>query len=203
MKHSGLNRRTLKKIDRYPTPQQLYLQITTNKWSYKIRKDFYELRDKALVSLLYLAMLRNSEAQRLTKSQFTLEKDRLKIEAVKLSKATRISKGKAVMRKQEFRPEIWIPLHGERGPLGKLVLDYLNILTKDDALFPIKNRRVHQIVTTLIGVPPHWERAFGENYLYDLWDKDILAVADYVSIDPGTLSLYVKRRHEKYKDREK
>jgi hypothetical protein len=53
-----------------------------------------------------------------------------------------------------------------------------------------------------LGIPPHWERAYGENYLYDLWDKDILAVASYVQVDPRTLTKYIHGTHAKYLERE-
>jgi len=42
-------------------------------------------------------------------------------------------------------------------------------------------------------------RALGENFLYDAWDHDILAVSDYVKVNPRTLEKYIRRSYEKYR----
>ena len=78
------------------------------------------------------------------------------------------------------------------------------MLEDDNRLLPFseKSSRIDQMVKRILGIPPHWERAYGENYLYDLWDKDILAVASYVQVDPRTLIKYVHGTHAKYLDRE-
>jgi hypothetical protein len=46
---------------------------------------------------------------------------------------------------------------------------------------------------------PHLFRALGENYLYDAWDHDMLAVSDYVKVNPRTLEKYIRRSYEKYR----
>ena len=45
---------------------------------------------------------------------------------------------------------------------------------------------------------PHLVGALGENFLYDIWDHDILAVSDYVKVNPRTLEKYIRRSYEKY-----
>lgn len=73
-------RRTLKFIEQYPTPAQIYHDIIGSEgWGYKTNKDFYLKRDRALLSLLYVLALRISEALRLTQEQFIIgeRKDRL------------------------------------------------------------------------------------------------------------------------------
>jgi hypothetical protein len=200
---SGKNRRTLKQIDRYPSPYELAEKIKFNAWPYKVNRDYYLARDRALCSLLYLISIRVSEAQKLCKKQFRMTPDKIIIEAIKLSKAERHDKktGKLLIRKNLYRPEAWVHLEGKRKQLANILLDYLEMLNDNDKLFDIKNRRMHQIVNFYCEVPPHWLRAFGENYLYDAWDKDLMAVASYVSVDPRTLALYIRRAHDKYKDR--
>jgi hypothetical protein len=39
---------------------------------------------------------------------------------------------------------------------------------------------------------------FGEDYLYDQYDHDLLAVADAVKVDARTLQLYIRHRDKKY-----
>lgn len=195
------DRRTLKDIQTYPTPQKLCQQIVSSPgWPYKTEDktdlDFYQKRDKALVSLLYLLAIRISEALRLTKKQFSIDQknDRIKVESIKLSKPRK--KGKA--RRHEYRSEAWLPLKGERAPLTKLVMDYLELLGPEDRLFSFGNSRALQITHAILGIPNHWLRAYGEDYLYEMWDHDILAVADYVKVEPRTLQEYIRKRYEKY-----
>jgi hypothetical protein len=210
-------------------------------WPYKSEnKDFYVARDRALAALLYLIAIRISEAKRLTRQQFKLNP--FKVEGIKLSKAERHCRnirnsngelvpipttdrryGKIITRKDLYRKEARIPLHGERGKLGQLVLTYLQMIDlssvpksyyaegNDNAttkmnirLFPFsaKSGRIDQIIKHILGIPPHWERAYGENYLYEIWDKDLLAVASYVQVYPRTLTKYIHGTHAKYLDRE-
>jgi integrase len=191
------DRRTLKDIQTYPTPQKLYQQVVSAPgWPYKNNVERYQKRDRALVSLLYLLACRISEARRLIRKQFVMgeENDRLVVDSIKLSKPRK--KGKP--RRHEFRSEAWLPLKGERAPLTRLVMDYLELLGPEDKLFSFGNSRALQITHAILGIPNHWLRAYGEDYLYETWDHDILAVADYVKVEPRTLQEYIRKRYEKY-----
>jgi len=158
-----------------------------------------KLRDRALVACAYLMALRLSEALRLRKSDFSLARDPMtgeefiSLRRIKLSK----SKLKQRPRKHQYR-EGWLPLRGERAPLTKIVLDYLELLEEDEKLFKFKNSRAWQIVTTLVGYPPHYLRAWGEDYLYSAWEKDAVAVSDYIKVDIRTFAEYVRKRGLKY-----
>lgn len=219
---SGKDRRVLASIPTpIPTPQEIYKIITeSSPWPYKLSKfsewnqplaaKKFEARDKALVAILYLAGLRISEALRLTKKQFQILPDRVLVENIYLSK--RKVRGKP--RLKQYR-EAWLPLEGERAPLTRLVLDYLSYLEEEDRLFPwslkektytlrdgsvstqiVGCKRAWQIVTHLAPeYTCHWLRAFAEDYLYDRWDHDLLAVSDYVGVDARTLQLYIRRRY--------
>lgn len=195
-------RRTLKFIDRYPTPKELTERIAQNGWPYKTRKEAYLTRDRALVALLYLCALRVSEALRITRDQVTIKKKSIIIEGIKLSKSHRKDK----LRKSQFREYAFVPLKGERGDLGHFLQEYLALLDAKrefgikSRLFPFKRGRAWQIVAATLGVPCHWLRAYGENFLYDAWEKDLLAVADYVKVDPQTLSQYIRRSYTKYRE---
>lgn len=196
----GTNRRVLADIQEYPTVSDIYERIMSYEGQYKTRKDFYETRDRALAALLYLAQLRKSEAHRITKEQFKDEPFR--IVAVKLSKSEKRSKktGVIITRKDAYRKEILIPLKGELGKLGKLVQEYLDLLEPTSRLFPFSDNagRDNQILKEVLGCPPHWERAYGENLLYEMFDYDLIAVANYVQVDPRTLSKYIHRTPKKY-----
>jgi hypothetical protein len=90
-------------------------------------------------------------------------------------------------------------LKGERAALTQIVADYLQLLKPEDELFNFGRTRALQITHSILGIPCHWLRAYGEDYLYENWDHDILAVADYVKVDPRTLQEYIRERYEKYR----
>jgi integrase len=163
-------------------------------WPYKTNKDFYHTRDKALCAITYLLAARISEILRLEKSQFLTEKGRVIVQKIELSKTRR----KGHPRQDLYRQEAWLPLAGKRAQLTQLFLDYLNICDTE-TLFPFGRTRAYQIISTITGEPCHWLRAYGENYLYDNWDKDILAVADYIKVDVQTLQRYIRRSYAKYR----
>jgi hypothetical protein len=232
MQISGKDRRTLRMIKQYPEPKEILAKILDPEtdWPYSTdpererKTQLYLARDRALAAVLYNGELRISEAERLVKSQF---KDKpFRIVAVQLSKAEKHMRnmrnqngdlvpipeghpnyGKVLTRKDLYRKEIRLPSKGYRGQISELIKQYLDMLTDDKdfetiPIFNIDNTRVDQIVKRKLGVPPHWLRAFGENELYGLWDYDLIAVANYVQVDPRTLSKYIHRVPEKYLDRE-
>jgi integrase len=191
---AGKARRTLSDIKRYPSPREILASIRTSPgWSYKDNMEYYMKRDRALVCTIYLLALRISEALRLTKNQFRRETDKIIVGGIKLSKPRK--KGKP--RKHEYR-EGWLPLEGPRAEFTTYITDYLQLLEENDRLFPFGRGRAWQIVTALTGQPCHFERAYGEDYLYEEWDHDILAVADYVKVEPRTLQEYIRKRYERY-----
>lgn len=173
--------------------------MSSKGWSYKTNQEFYLKRDRALVAVTYLLAGRISEVLRLKLNQITPERDRLVIRAIQLSKARR--KGEA--RHDQYRQEAYLPLNGDRARLTQFLLDYQATLTftskEESLLFPFGESRAWQIITALTGEPCHWLRAYGENYLYDHWDHDILAVADYIKVDARTLGHYIRRSYEKYR----
>lgn len=190
-------RRTLKHISYYPSPTEIYEAIMRGEgWDYKVNAELYRLRDRALVALTYLLGARISEVLKLRKSQFVLGKSAIIVRGIELSK--RRWKGKP--RREQYRQEAWLPLKGERAPLTVIVLEYLKTLNGEDAkLFNFGRVRAWQIISRTLKVPCHWLRAYCENYLYDKWRKDLLAVSDYIKVDPRTLSLYIRGSYRKYK----
>jgi len=221
-----LVRRTLNEIEKVPSPKELYQQLIQSKgWNYKTNMEFYLKRDRAIVSIIYLAASRISEAIPLRLSQFKTEKKRIVIEGMLLAKR---KPGKVKYR------EAWLPLKGSRAVFTDLVIEYLEALKKEDAqadrLFPWSLRKVsypikNSFYTTRKGVKmqrysirlvgtnrawnvikallpeatAHWLRQYGDDYLYDAWDHDIMAVSDYTKQDARTLQVYLRKRYQKYK----
>jgi integrase len=196
-KNTQPSRRTLKFIDHYPSPEELYRRITdpSKGIPYKTNKAEYRRRDQALAALLYLLCLRISEALRLTKSQFSLENDRVLVQGIQLSKTSKAGRP----RRDQYRQENWLALEGRRGPLTQLVLDHLDSLAPEEKLFKFGRKWAWKIVSSQLDIPEHWLRAMGENYLYDLFDHDILAVSDFCKISVQTLPQYIRARYKKYR----
>ena len=190
------SRRTLSFIQKYPTPAELYEKVTTSEgWEYKTNEDFYHTRDRALVSMLYVLALRVSEALRLVNSQNEREKTKITVNSIKLSKSYK----KAKARRHQYREEGWIALTGERAGFGKLITEYLDLLEPNAQLFPFGRKRAYQIVEAITGEPPHWLRAYGEKYLYRKWNRDPIAVNDYVKVDLNVLMFYIRESYQDYK----
>lgn len=188
-------RRTLYFVETPPTPKELYERLVSSSgWAYKTNMEYYLKRDRALVSVLYLMAVRVSEALRLKRSQLTIKEQEITVRKIELSK----TRWRGKPRQSQFRSEAWIPLHGERGMLGQLVLDYVRELDPDTRLFSFKEHRAWEIVTALIDDTCHWLRAYGEDFLYEHMNHDILAVADYIKVDAVTLQRYVRKRYTKY-----
>lgn len=196
----NMARRTLSYIEYVPSPGEIYRDIINSPgWPYKRDREFYLKRDRAFVALLYLLGLRVSEALRLKREQFIFpgeeggRPDAIVVRAIKLSK----SRFRNKPRKVQYR-DGYLPLRGERAPLTQLVVEYLK-LVDSGRLFQFKTRqRAWQIVTAMTPYTCHWFRAFCEDYLYDRWNRDIMAVADYIKVDVRTLQEYIRKRYARY-----
>ena len=192
-------RRTLAMIQYTPSPREIYEDIMSSPgWPYKENREFYLKRDRAFVAILYLLGLRVSEALRLEREQFIFpdeeggRPDAIVVRAIKLSKRRR----RGQRRKVQYR-DGYLPLQGERAPLTQLVVEYLK-LVPEGRLFPFSRQRAWQIVTAMTPYTCHWFRAFCEDYLYERWRYDIMAVADYIKVDVRTLQEYIRKRYARY-----
>lgn len=194
---TGQDRRVLADIQFYPKPYEIYDRlITAPGFDYKTNREAYLRRDRALTALTYLIAARISEVLRLRRNQFLTDKDKITVRGILLSKRRKAGKE----RRDKFRQEAFLPLTGDRANLTLLVKEYLDTIERpEDLLFNFGTRHALRIILALTGEPCHWLRAFGENYLYDHWDKDILAVADYVKVNARTLEHYIRRSYTKYK----
>lgn len=173
-------------------------------WPYVYNRDEYLKRDRALLALLYVGALRISEALRLKRSQFHLEKEnrRWVIRGVKLSKE-RLDRPR---RNRSPYREVWLPLKGERAPFTNMIMNYAVKLPEGADLFPFRTQaRAFQIVQSLTGADwdeqsrcfrgglwCHYLRAQGERYLYRGWNRNLFKVASYVRVTPKTLIRYLE-----------
>jgi len=122
------SRRVLMDIPSYPTPEELFKILMSSKgWDYKTNMEKFLLRDRALVSILYVAELRISEALRLTKDQFENKGDFIHVKSILLSKR---KKGKVAYR------DARLPLEGSRAVFTELIMSYLDTLADGQRLFP-------------------------------------------------------------------
>jgi hypothetical protein len=195
MKLTGTDRRTLKKIPYTPQPKELYQEIVTSPgWGYKRNKDKLLTRDRSLIALTYLGAFRISETLRIRAEDFIPVMDKksgnthyIEIRAVELSKS--FKKGKP---RNDLYRTARLPLSGDRSKFTDLVLEWVNIV-KHGKLYQFGNTRAWQIITSFLpGATCHWLRAYGERYLYNEWDNDLVAVADYVKVDERTLAQYLR-----------
>lgn len=191
-------RRVLADIPTYPSPQEIYNVLTTSSgWDYKTNKEEYLVRDRALVAFLYLTCFRIKEALSVQKSDLRITDDRVEISGIALVKIRK--RGKP--RRHKYR-DAFLPLNGERAPLTRMFMDHADTIN-DGLLFGvgtkgIGTKRAWQITKALTGKWNHFFRAVGEDYLYGKWKGDLLAVSDYVKVNPMVLQEYIRKRYQKY-----
>jgi len=190
---TGTNRKTLKDIAKVPTPDELWTQLMQGQgWDYKYNKERFIMRDRALVCLLYLGCLRVSEGLRVTKSIVQVLDDRVFIQGILLSKSKRKDKDRKVLYR-----DVQMPRSGDRVKFTELFMEYYKVA--QDKLFTFTTNRAWNVVKKLLpDATCHWLRSWGDTYLYQVWDHDIMALADYTKQDVRTLQLYIRKQYEKY-----
>lgn len=192
-----------------------------NDWEPYLRRERYIKRDRALVALLYVGCLRVSEALRLVKSQFKSEGFFVNVSGIRLSKrrpgnikyreARLPLTGKRACFTKLVTDYLQLLEPEERlFPWSLRVATY----TVKNHPYPlrdgtVKERKSIQMIGTkrawhivhamLPSWTEHWLRAFGESFLYDEWQHDIIAVADQVKVDTRTVEKYLVHRSAQYK----
>lgn len=203
-KDPAKSRRTIKNSVRsYASSAQIlgWLKDETRGWKYRVDAQGNRARDVALIALIYLLALRESEATRIKKGQFQLDVPgkMWKVVGIELSKVRSKSNPKWRERHDKYR-EGWLPLRSRdpaRRELTSMVIEYAKPFGVEAVLFPMTGRRVQQIVTSYTEGWPHYFRMAGLNYLYEAWGRDVVALSRYVKIDVKTLMHYLGHRtHE-------
>jgi integrase len=192
-----LSRRTTKGIRDYPPPKELLRTLEENMgWAYDAIRATPEeiaawrLRDRALVSLLYLGMLRVSEGLRLRRGQFEIEENVVKLHNVQLVKRKPTN--------PEWRELVNLPMHGPRAPFTQFIIEQIEPIKDPEAfVFPgysdrhLGRGRAWSIVSTLTGKFNHAFRAFGEDYMAHQPGVILIDLAAYVKVNPAILSTYI------------
>ena len=193
-------------IDSRLKPREILEMITLKQLSYKTQPDFYHVRDRALLSLLYLTAGRIEEVLRLNKRQFDFESDKdfiiiRDMQVVKRRKETIVKYGVPLR-------EVPLPLKGDLSQFTKLVVDYLKLIDENTMLFPsnkkanshLSRNRSWQIVNGMTGKWCHYFRSQAESN-YGRIFKDVIALANFVRVvNVQTLSEYVKTSWEDYRE---
>lgn len=203
----GENRRTWKKLkaegkNLYQTPRQIHRIIQRNKWPYKTRLDYYNQRDLALASLLYLSSGRVNEVLRLRARQFVEDPDDpdfLVIHSFWISKR----KG----GKHEI-VDIPLPRVGQMKPFTEYVEAYLQHVDPDEMLFKFGKSRALAIVKYMTDDPDnpedgywcHWFRAQSLSYWVNTLRSTIVVASDRGIKNPQTLKHYYTGGWKEHKD---
>lgn len=175
-------KRTLKDIDEWLSPEEVYALILGKTWPYKERLGFYQKRDRCLMALYFLTGGRNNEVLKLRKTNFDLISDPqfVIIEGMYISKRAK----KTIARygaKVSRRINIRLPLSGRLSPFTILVLDYLDVINDEDKLFNFSVRRSHQIIKFATGKWVHWFRAMCENFYGQVF-RDAVKLAKFMGV---------------------
>jgi len=196
-------KRTLKDIHSWLTAKEVYTLITQKSWPYKTKVKFYQVRDKALMSIDFVGAFRNHEVlNRIRVSSFVEEKAYWILQDAYIGKRTKktIAKygSRVTTREHIFFPKFQHPLQ----PFTDLLVDYLRLLEDDDLLFRFGERRHHQIVYYSTGMWPHWLRAMAENwYGHNVWRNDPIQLAKFIGVvNPASVMPYTGFDEEDYKE---
>jgi len=196
----GRSRRTLRNIVRTWSPEEILQLIRSRTWPYRTWAPFYHIRDRALMSLLFLTAGRVGEVITLVLSQFDRKADPQFI-IIRNMLTEKIGPASSNL---PFREEFPLPRSGRLQPFTELVVEYLDKMEEytlsTDRLFPFNRSRAYQIVNHITGKWPHWFRAQGERY-YGKVFKDIFKLRDHVNVvNIRTLAKYIKTEWEESRE---
>ena len=170
----GVSRRTLSDILTRPGPEEIYKLITTTNIpverarrfyiDYKTARRYYQNRDRALMSLLFMCVCRANEVLKLKRRQFDVASDPDFI----IIKDFLVSKRKKATLQRRGQTLIDIVLPKRKSarlyPFTDLVLEHLAVLRRE-RVFRFQDRtRVWQIVRGYTGLWPHWFRSMALSF---------------------------------------
>jgi len=184
------HRRTLKDIKRFIEPQQIFQYIMGKGWNYKTQPDYYNARDRAFLSLMFVSGLRVCEVLSIRKDQFDFtDADFIIVKDVEIKKR----KAKTIARKGRPKIDVVLPLEGELVDFTALVEQYYRIC-ESERLFPFGTKRAWAITKTITG---KWNHYFRSQRISDMMNRQGIPssdkVAKIVGIDnPQTISHYYK-----------
>jgi len=182
----GVKRRSVEKDYRfYDPPSVIWKKISSRTWNYKTKKDFYELRDLALMCVMYISAARVSEIVRAEVKGGFLPSIR-KEQFVKIGNFLMLRKIPVVKRRYvktiddyPFRDEIPFPLKGSLKIFTEPIMDYLELLDDKEELFKFGTKRAFQIVNYVTGEFPHYLRDMGLKMWLRRFGKDLVQLQQF------------------------
>jgi integrase len=187
-------------------PREIYELITSKTLPYKTDEEFYQVRDRALLALLYLTAGRISEVLMLKKSQFDSETETDFI-IIRDMKVIKRRKETIARHGVPIREEVPLPKRGHLSHFTSLVIDYLMRIEDKAPLFPSNKKanphlsrvRAWQIVNGITGQWCHYFRSQSESH-YGRIFNNLIALADFVRVENiQTLREYVKTSWQDYR----
>jgi len=176
----------------FDPPRIVWEKINRRRWNYKTNREFYWLRDKAFMCLLYLTCCRVSELVRWVKRDKKTGETVIVKPSIRTSQFVRIGdflrvRGLPILKRKDLRSlreyprrgEVSLPLKGELSIFTKPITQYLNMLREDEELFKFRRVRGYQIVRYCTGEFPHYFREMGLKLWLRLYGMNIIMLKKF------------------------
>lgn len=185
-------------------PNYVYKYITSGSWPYKgcewaYGREYYEKRDRAMMSLGFLACGRINEILRVDKSQVDFDGEPGFIVVHNYY----VSKRKQETLEREGPTLIEIPIPKSRDallhPFTELFTEYFEVC-ETERLFPISESRAWEIVKASTGLWTHWFRSLGLSYFANMIRNPFALAKIYGVKNVNVIMRYFKTEWTQYKD---
>jgi len=184
--------------------EELRILVYRKGWDYKTDKEVYQLRDRALISILILTGLRISEALMLKRLQFRIYDNRIILVNVKTVKSGLI------------RRKITLPKEGKLAEFTGIVERWLRMVPKEEHYVfpsgcaygprwdtPLSRGRAFWIIKKQTGRFPHWFRSVCETiygrliFNNDAWKlKEFMGLKKLDSTSPYVRGSWEEDEHK-------
>lgn len=178
----------------YDPPRIIYKKIQRDPWPYKTHIEYYTLRDRALMCLLYLTCARITEVTRgrvrvgmttgITKGQFAYLDDFIMVRNLPIFKRKFVQRGgkwSSVDSITDYphRIELPLPLKGDLSLFTLEIHNYLQYLRDDEELFKFLRYRGFKIIRRVTGEFPHYFRSMGLKMWLRLFSNDLVRLQSF------------------------
>lgn len=191
---TGANKRSVERDYNYYDPPEIIRKKIESPGSYGRSSQRLELRDKALMSLMYIAAARvteitggitnGGELPGVSADQFYFTPEFIYLRGLKNVKKKFIKVGDSWQpitnwRQYPNRVEIPIPRQGGLSWIGTHIENYLNDLKPRRDMFKISPTRSYQIVKQKTGEFNHYFRSMGTKLWYILLDRNAFRLKEF------------------------
>lgn len=197
----GLSRRTLRDIEPIPFHEiedLVYSLIDSDPWighrdePYRTNKEFYEARDKCLLTLCFLTMGRIHEVLQLQKKQFDFSDPEFLV-----IHDFNVGKRKEKTIRQYGKTYIDIPISKQS---RFLIFIRKHLLNVEDQLFLFGRYRAFQIIKYNTGLWCHWFRSIAQRFYVNKLENPMV-VSDMFKVNIQTISEYYRGSWMDHKDK--